>query len=208
VPQVEGLTLQRASLALTKAGLVPDSSSESSDKVPKGQVISADPGEGSLVQKGLHVRIVVSSGPEQVKVPNEVGKDSATAHSDLLQAGLKYTDDQQFSDTAPKGEVISQSPVAGGDVNKNSEVTLTISKGPNLTSAPAVTGLTEAEATGQIQAAGLKVQVKPLTVTDQAQNGLVVRQRPQPGTQLKKGRTVVIYVGNFQSPGSTTPGTP
>jgi beta-lactam-binding protein with PASTA domain len=36
----------------------------------------------------------------------------------------------------------------------------------------------------------------------------VVRQRPQPGTQLKKGRTVVIYIGNFQAPSTTTPGTP
>jgi len=199
--------LRKASTALTKAGLFADSSTESSTTVPKGQVISADPAEGSLVQKGSHVRIVVSSGPEQVKVPNEVGKDSDTAHSDLLQAGLKYTDDQEFSDTVPKGEVIAQSPAAGGEVDKDSEVILTISKGPNLTSAPDVSGLTEAEATGRIQAAGLKVQVKPLSVTDQAQNG-VVRQRPQPGTQLKKGRTVVIYVGNFQSPGNTPPGTP
>jgi eukaryotic-like serine/threonine-protein kinase len=108
----------------------------------------------------------------------------------------------------PTGQVIAQSPVAGGEVDKDSEVTLTISKGPNVTSAPDVAGLTEAEATGQIQAAGLKVQVKQLSVTDQSQNGVVVRQRPQPGTQLKKGRTVVIYVGNFQSTGNTTPGTP
>jgi beta-lactam-binding protein with PASTA domain len=208
VPQVEGLTLKQATSALTKAGLFADSSTESSDNVPKGQVISADPPEGSQVQKGSHVRIVVSSGPEQVKVPNEVGKDSSTAHSDLLQAGLKYTDEEQFSDTVPEGKVISQSPVGGDEVDKGSEVTLTISKGPDLASAPDVSGLTEAEATAKIQAAGLKVQSKPLTVTDQAQNGLVVRQRPQPGTQLKKGRTVVIYIGNFKSPGDTTPGTP
>jgi beta-lactam-binding protein with PASTA domain len=208
VPQVEGLSLQKASSALQKAGLFADSSSQSSDTVPKGQVISADPSEGSLVQKGSHVRLEVSSGPEQVKVPGVVGKDSSTAHSDLQQAGLKFTDEQQFSDTVPEGNVISQSPVAGDEVDKGSEVVLTISKGPDLAEVPGVTGLTEAEATGQIQDAGLKVQSKPLNVSDQAQNGLVVRQRPQPGTQLKKGRTVVIYIGNFQAPSSTTPGTP
>jgi eukaryotic-like serine/threonine-protein kinase len=208
VPQVEGLTFKRATSALTKAGLFADSSSETSDTVPKGEVISADPAEGTQVQKGSHVRIVVSSGPEQVKVPSVVGKDSSTAHSDLQQAGLKFTDDPQFSDTVPEGNVISQSPIAGDEVDKGSQVTLTISKGPDLSSVPDVTGLTQAEATGQIQAEGLKVQAKQLTVTDQAQNGLVVRQRPQPGTQLKKGRTVVIYIGNFQAPSTTTPGTP
>jgi serine/threonine-protein kinase len=209
VPQVEGLSFARATQALTKAGLFADSRSESSDTVPKGQVISADPPEGELVQKGSHVRIVVSSGPEQVKVPNVVGQDSSAAHSNLLQAGLKYTDEQQFSDSVPKGEVISQSPTAGDEVDKSSEVTLTISKGPDVADAPDVAGLTEQEATGRIQAAGLKVQVKELTTTDQAQDGLVVRQRPQPGTQLKKGRTVVIYIGKFESGGdNTTPGTP
>jgi serine/threonine-protein kinase len=208
VPQVEGLSLQKASSALQRAGLFADSSSQTSDTVPKGQVISADPAEGSLVQKGSHVRLEVSSGPEQVGIPNVVGKDASAAHSDLQQAGLKFNDTQDFSDSVPEGDVISQSPVAGGEVDKGSEVELTISKGPDLSSVPDVTGLTQAEATGQIQAEGLKVQTKALTVTDQAQNGLVVRQRPQAGTQLKKGRTVVIYIGNFQAPSSTTPGTP
>jgi serine/threonine-protein kinase len=210
VPQVEGLSLQKATTALQKAGLFADSSSQSSDTVPKGQVISAEPSEGSLVQKGSHVRLEVSSGPEQVKVPSVVGKDSATAHSDLQQAGLKFSDEQQFSDSVPQGNVISQSPIAGDEVDKGSEVVLTISKGPDLVDVPSVVGLTEAEATGQIQAAGLKVQSKPIDVSDQAQNGLVVRQRPQaqPGAQLKRGRTVVLYIGNFKAPPSTTPGTP
>jgi eukaryotic-like serine/threonine-protein kinase len=208
VPQVEGLSLQKASSALQRAGLFADSSSQTSDNVPKGQVISADPAEGSLVQKGSHVRLEVSSGPEQVQVPNVVGKDSSSAHSDLQQAGLKFSDTQDFSDTVAEGKVISQTPVAGGEVDKGSEVVLTISKGPNLVDVPDVTGLTEAEATGQIQAAGLKVQVKSISVTDQAQNGLVARQRPQPPMKLKPGRTVVIYIGNFQAPSSTTPGTP
>jgi beta-lactam-binding protein with PASTA domain len=34
----------------------------------------------------------------------------------------------------------------------------------------------------------------------------VIQQRPRPGTTLKKGRTVVIYVGQFQQ--TTPPGSP
>ena len=51
------------------------------------------------------------------------------------------------------------------------------------------------------------MQAKPKVTKDQTQNGLVIHQRPAAGTQLKKGRTVVIYVGQFQ-PTSTSPGTP
>jgi serine/threonine-protein kinase len=205
---VEGLSLQRASKALTSAGLFVDSTSQSSDTVPKGQVISSDPPEGEVVQKGSRVRIVVSSGPVQVKVPSVVGEDKATAHSALLQAGLKPTDVLQFSDTVKEGDVISQSPVGGTEVDKDADVTLTISKGANVANAPDVTGLTQAEATSRIQAAGLQVQVKQKNVSDQAQDGLVVHQRPAAGTQLKKGRTVVIYIGHFQQTTTTTPGTP
>jgi beta-lactam-binding protein with PASTA domain len=205
VPPVEGLSLQRASKALTSAGLFADSSSEASDTVPKGQVISSDPAEGDFVQKGSHVRLKVSSGPEQVKVPSVVGEDKATAHSNLLQADLKYTDDEQFSDTVPEGQVISQTPSSGTEVDKNSEVTLTISKGPNVVDVPDVTGRSQDEATSKIQAAGLQVQAKQKDVSDQTQDGLVVHQRPAAGTQLKKGRTVVIYIGHFQQPTTTTP---
>jgi beta-lactam-binding protein with PASTA domain len=35
----------------------------------------------------------------------------------------------------------------------------------------------------------------------------VIHQRPAAGTQLKKGRTVVIYIGQFQ-PTAQSPGTP
>jgi beta-lactam-binding protein with PASTA domain len=50
------------------------------------------------------------------------------------------------------------------------------------------------------------VQAKEKTVTDQAQDGMVVHQRPAAGTQLKKGRTVVIYIGHFEQQTTTTPG--
>jgi beta-lactam-binding protein with PASTA domain len=69
-----------------------------------------------------------------------------------------------------------------------------------------VRGQTPQQATAALQAAGFKVQAKDISVNDQTQDGLVVRQRPQPNTVLKKGRTVVIYVGRFQTP--TNPGNP
>ena len=63
-----------------------------------------------------------------------------------------------FSDK-PEGQVIAQTPTGGDEVNKDSEVVLTISKGPNLIDVPQVVGLTEAEATGRIQAAGTERMV-------------------------------------------------
>ena len=71
---------------------------------------------------------------------------------------------------------------------------------------PDVSGQTQAQATAALQAAGFQVQAKDKATTDQTQDGLVVHQRPAVGTVLKKGRTVVIYIGRFQQ--TTPPGNP
>jgi eukaryotic-like serine/threonine-protein kinase len=209
VPPLAGETAAQATRALKKAKLFADVTAQNDDKVPKGQVISANPAEGSTVPKNSHVQLLVSSGPEQVEVPNVVGQDKGTAHSNLKQGNLRYNDSLQFSDQ-PEGTVIAQSPAGGGMANKDSQVKLTVSKGPDTAAVPDMSGLTEEDATNQLKAAGFQVQAKELTVTDPAQEGLVVRQRPAVGTQLKKGRTVVIYIGHVDQTGTgtPTPGTP
>jgi serine/threonine-protein kinase len=168
-------------------------------------VISADPPEGSSVDAGTHVRLVVSSGPVQVKVPDVVDQDSSAAHDTLRNAGLKFTDTQEVSDK-PKGTVIAQTPIAGSTVDKGSNVELTVSKGPDTASVPDLTGQTQDQATQALQTLGLQVQVRNKAVTDQAQDGTVVHQTPPAGRKLKKGRTVIIYIGRFQQP--SNPGTP
>jgi serine/threonine-protein kinase len=212
VPLVTGLKLSTATRALNRRGLTVDSTSQHSPSVPKGEVISSTPTDGATVPKGSRVHLIVSSGPQQVKVPDVTTMDAAAAHSALRNAGLTFTDSQQTS-TQPKGTVISQTPTGGSTVDKGSSVNLTISKGPDTANVPTVTGQAPDQATSALQALGFKVQVKNKATTDPNKNGLVIQQRPRPGTTLKKGRTVVIYVGQFQQttppPGSpTTPAEP
>jgi beta-lactam-binding protein with PASTA domain len=207
VPLVTGLSLTRATRALTRRGLTEDSVVKPSATVPKGDVISSSPVDGTPVPKGSRVHLIVSSGPVQVKVPDVTNSDTAAAHSELRNAGLTFTDNQVTS-TQPKGTVIAQNPVGGSTVDKGTSVSLTISKGPNAASVPDVTGQSQAQATAALQAAGFKVQAKPKVTKDQTQNGVVIHQRPASGTQLKKGRTVVIYIGQFRATTPGNPGTP
>jgi serine/threonine-protein kinase len=209
VPLVTGLKLSTATKALNRRGLNVDSSSQHSATVAKGEVISSSPVDGTTVTKGSRVHLIVSSGPVQVKVPDVTNEDAASAHSALHNAGLIYTDNQVNSDTVPKGSVISQDPPGGSTVNKGTSVTLNISKGPNTATVPDVTNETPDQASSTLRNLGFNVQVKNKATTDQTKNGVVIQQRPQKGTKLKKGRTVVLYVGQFQQPpASTSPGTP
>jgi beta-lactam-binding protein with PASTA domain len=63
VPPVSGTDVGTADGELTAAGLKPQTTYESSSSVPKGQVISTQPGGGAEVPQGSTVTVFVSQGP-------------------------------------------------------------------------------------------------------------------------------------------------
>ena len=207
VPDVEGLPLRVALKQLRKKGFVPDINQESSDTVKKGLVISTSPAGGTLFAQGEHVSVDVSSGVEKFGVPDVTGLDQAAAERALEDKDLVPVVQEQESDQ-PEGKVFQQSPVAGTNVAKGDRITITVSKGPGAVDVPDVVGLTRGDARGELQGAGFKVEIKTRDSQDPADDDIVLDQRPGQGTQLKKGRTVVIYVGQFTPPPQTTDTTP
>jgi hypothetical protein len=108
----------------------------SSSTVPSGDVISESPVAGTSVSTGSSVKLVVSSGPANVTVPNVVGDTQAAATTAIQGAGLVVgTVTTASSSTVPSGEVISESPVAGTSVSAGSAVNLVVSSGAAATSA-------------------------------------------------------------------------
>jgi serine/threonine-protein kinase len=129
VPSVVGYSESTATSALNNAGLVPNPTYEYSSDVPKGEVITQDPVAGSSVKKNSSVTLVVSSGIEQVKVPDVLGKSQAKATEKLEAKGFTVVVEEAYSDEVAEGKVISQS-VAGGDAtNAGSQITITVSLG-------------------------------------------------------------------------------
>jgi eukaryotic-like serine/threonine-protein kinase len=206
VPQVAGLTLKSAQGRLTKAGLKSSVREESSDTVDKGRVISATPAEGQQVDKGSEVALVVSTGPEQVDVPDETGKSFDEASSELEAAGFKVTrKDQETADEDP-GTVLSQSPKGGGQAPKGSAVTLTVAKEPSQIDVPDVTGEDQGDAISRLSSAGFEIRRQEKDVDSPEGDGVVIQQDP-PGGKAKKGSTVTIVVGKF-NPNLNPEGTP
>jgi eukaryotic-like serine/threonine-protein kinase len=71
VPDLEGLTQAAASAAITEAKLtVGTVIQQVNNTVARGNVISQDPVNGSLVAEGSPVNLVISSGPQMVVVPS------------------------------------------------------------------------------------------------------------------------------------------
>lgn len=128
----------------------------------------------------------------KVSVPNVVGRSVGDAQSRLAEAGFKT---QVFRQTnkAPSGEVFSQSPKAGGEARKGATVILNVSSGPGTVAMPDVEGLTEDEATEQLESLGLKVEIEKEFSNDVRKNR-ATRTVPGPGENAERGSTVDLYL--------------
>jgi eukaryotic-like serine/threonine-protein kinase len=207
VPQVVGLTAKSARGRLDKAGLTASERDENSTTVEKGRVISASPGEGEKVDKGSSVTLVVSSGPEQVAVPDVTGKSFDEASSTLQAAGLKVTRTDKESDQDP-GTVLAQNPKGGVQVATGSSVALVVAKAPSTVEVPDVTGEDVATAVRKLSSEGFEINQQTRDVDSPEGDGVVIEQDP-PNGKAKKGSSVTIIVGKFNpnlNPEGTTTG--
>jgi beta-lactam-binding protein with PASTA domain/predicted Ser/Thr protein kinase len=207
VPPVENLRQGQAIKELEDAGLEVTIDREFSDRVKEDFAIRTVPQEGTEVTKGTRVRLLVSRGPEQVTVPDVTGLSRESAEARLRDDGFSVAVEEQESDET-EGDVISQSPAGGTGVARGETVTITVSTGRPQVAVPDVTGMGEARATSRISGAGLTPVREERPVTDPAQDGRVIEQRPGVGTEVDEGGQVVIVIGVLQQDDTLEPAPP
>ena len=130
---------------------------------------------------------------DMVEVPNVVGMTKEDAIKALNKLGLGYKAVTQSSDTVAEDCVISQGNVGGSNVEKNSQIVLTISSGKENkeVSVPNVKGRSEQEARELIEAANLVVSVD-YEYSDTVDAGNVIKYSPS--GSVSEGSTVTISV--------------
>lgn len=194
VPDLEGHRLDKARGLLRDEGLEPGMvTREFSDSVPKGFVISTNPGAGTERRSGSAVALVVSKGAP-VDVPDVLGDSLEDARAELEEAGLKVrvAAEEVTSSEYDKGTVAALDPEAGTEVVTGETVTLTLSKGPEMVEVPDVTGDNVDDAKAELEAAGFEVD------EDRGLLGLfgdtVDSQSVQGGETAPKGSTITIEI--------------
>jgi serine/threonine-protein kinase len=200
MPRVVGLTETQARARLADAELETDVDRRKSQK-PAGIVVAQTPGEGTQLDEGERVEIVVSSGLVAVAVPNVKGLKEAEAKTKLTAVGFKTKVQRVFAG-APKGEVVEQDPRGGEKAAKGSTVALKVSKGRNLNKVPDVVGKSENEAIGILAAKGFTPRTFDVPSTEP--KGTVVSQAPPAGAQAPPDSRVRINVSTGESTGQTT----
>ena len=196
VPNVAGLSQAAAQAAISNAGLTTGTvTTQNSDTVPAGDVISQNPAAGTSVAPNSAVDLVVSLGAATVAVPNVAGLSQAAAQAAISNAGLTTgTVTTQNSDTVPAGDVISQNPAAGTSVAPNSAVDLVVSLGAATVAVPNVAGLSQAAAQAAISNAGLTTGTVTTQNSDTVPAGDVISQNPAAGTSVAPNSAVDLVV--------------
>jgi serine/threonine-protein kinase len=141
------------------------------------------------------------SGPgSPTVVPSVQGTTFAQAQAALTRAHLDARKLEAFSETVPKGTVISTDPVAGAQVRRGTDVDVNVSKGPERYAVPNVLNKSAAEARDQITASKLTVGTTKQAYDEQVDAGLVISTDPRAGTELKRGDKVDLVVSKGRQP--------
>ena len=129
IPDVSNQDPVTAANTLGAKDLTVEQVSQPSDTVDADKVIGTNPPAGTSVPKGSKVQLIVSTGKEQIRVPNVVGLSKSDATTELQNAGFQVTVREVTSlDPNNAGRVIAQSPSADSKAPKGSVVTITVGK--------------------------------------------------------------------------------
>ena len=134
---------------------------------------------------------------KNVQIPNLIGKTELEVREILSNTKFTYIiSSEEYNTEYEKGKVISQDPEYRNNftIKENSQISLVISKGTEMTVVPKVAGLTSyEEAVKELNNAKLKAE-KIEQTHDKIPEGTVIKQEPVEGTEAKAGDTVKVYV--------------
>jgi serine/threonine-protein kinase len=195
VPSTAGLPREEAAEKLEDAGFDPQVKTVNSATVEEGLVIHSDPSAGTTATHGSVVTLFVSAGPKLAKVPVLVGSQRRLAVQQIRGRGLTPSVSEEES-SSPAGEVISQSPSAGTEVEPGSVVAIVVSAGKEQATVPNVIGRLRSEAVQAVRDAGLSPTVEEEETEVPGKVGRALDQFPPPGSELEPGDSVTIVVGS------------
>ena len=201
VPNVLGMSSDEAEKALNEKslGFEYDSNYVYSDVYAADQIVNQSEAPGSVVNKNITVKLIVSKGPERIQVPAGINRsDLDSAISKLDSVGLKYEITYEFSGNTI-GTVISCSPTENASVNKTDIVKLVVSRGSQeseekTATVPSLVNMKLAKAQQKISASGFGIGNVSEEYSDTVKKGYVIRQTVKSGHQMPLGGTIGLVV--------------
>jgi serine/threonine-protein kinase len=198
VPAVLATEIGPAREGLEARDLVLEATGSRHDpRVPAGQILSQDPPAGARLKPGRKVKVLISLGPEDLRVPQVVGMPVARARVLLGQAKLQVgTVAYVHSRGNEENLVVSQDPPAEAAAERGGTIDLLVSRGVRSARRvmPDLVGMTVADARRLLERNGFALgSVRPEPGAD-ASSGKVSRQTPLAGRPVTRADAIVVQV--------------
>jgi beta-lactam-binding protein with PASTA domain len=165
---------------------------------PNGTIISQRPVAGQKRKINSEIEVVVSKGPQLVRVPNLVGKNQLEAELVLEETGLTLGEILvDSSPEFPEGVVIKQLPDKNTQIEHGASVSITLNvTEANLVKVPNFIGRPLTEVRGDLVTLGLVFNQATPTPSNIYPEGVVIDQRPLPYDRVPLGTAMNFIVSS------------
>lgn len=194
VPDMVGLDEADARAALADAGLDLRVRAEMPHpEAPEGAIVAQSPLPGQYARPGAPVEVTLSEGARRRTVPDLRGLSGRQARIVLERLGFSASVDTASSDVG-RGRVVGTRPEAGSDRALPSEVTVVVSRGPEVSDVPELVGVHVDDVEERLRERGFRLGEVTYDPEAFSAPGRVIGQTPAPGYALREGGRVSVRV--------------
>ena len=170
---------------------------EYSEKYATGEICEQDPKAGRPVKENTIIKVKVSKGQKNIKMPDIVNKEIQIAISELKNLGLNVKTINIFDDEVAKDVVIKTEPPAESDILLGAEVTIYVSNGAEnkQIKVPDLNKFSLESAQKMLEDMKLQLGAVSYINSDQPKD-VVIRQNPAPGQEVEIGEAVDVQVSS------------
>jgi eukaryotic-like serine/threonine-protein kinase len=196
VPDVTGQEYNKAKSELENDGFTIGEEIEVNDEeIPVGYIIKTNPDAGKTVKEKATIDLYISKGKKTIELSDYVGRLYDDVYQLLEDKNFKDIKKNPVYDSSEPGTILEQSPVANEEViAEDTILEFTVSKGPELIKLKDLTGFNQTSVEEYLESAGLNSDLSSSEYHDTIPEGTVIRQSPEPGTELKKGDMVKVIL--------------
>jgi serine/threonine-protein kinase len=196
MPNLVGQTAPEAQRMLAARGLQLRVADRVYSPLPANVVVRQSPPAGEEMKISQEAHVVLSLGPQAVKIPALEGQTMRAARIDLLQAGLQLGEVTTIYLPGRQPDVVLKQDPPEGTTASSPHVDLLVSGADRQAFyvMPSLVGLEQQEAGRTLAAAGLKTtKINHITQAG-APKGTIVGQNPPGGERIPGDATVELGV--------------
>ncbi len=150
----------------------------------------------TIIGLGVCLVMYLEQKPREVKVPNLKGLQSTMASDQVKQLKLTVrVAGKESNERVEIGKILRTSPEAGAMIREGGTINVWESSGTKMVKVPDLTGMTADEAKTALLVENLKLDGKPMRVTDYDHAaGSIVKQLPDPNELIPRSSKIQIWI--------------